>query len=779
MEETGSVRGVLRFRPSGVVAKGGAVGLRQKGEQVQSEKTDEGGAFRLDAVRCGLAFELLASGRGMAPARFEQEPLEAKEDRDLGVLWVDPAVSVAVSVRSIEGDAPIEGAQVAAFSVPPIRSASDLWSRTRTLGVPPEPTLHGTTGGDGIVRFFTVPAGTWCLVASKTGSVREGWVDPHGGRGELVIRGDEGNVDLVLRLARGLSLSGRVLDATGQPVAGATVVTGFPVLWNPPALFSRTRTDAEGRFTFDDLRAGEMILLVSRDGISLTHGPRVRLPLSGDVDIFLRTGTVAGSVYDADTGQPVPGATVVAGGIGRAEARTDAEGRYLIDSLPPCTVTLILAEKEGWVPADSSDVAGLVLRQQARVPWIQGRTRLEIPLRAGETVVHDILLRRGVRLSGTVKGPEGGIPWAKVTVVSSRATEGLIIPVTMTDASGRFDLPGVPEGPVLVVAEKEGWCQPGFPAGKAWEESLKTGVPPTPDRLDIPRAGAIVHDVVLARGLVLEGRVVSGDGAPLPGATVVISQQTFGYHEHRSLTGEDGSFRVAGLMPGVRAMTWAEKDGWYVVDGSTPLALPLEGSPPEVTIRMHHAARVQGVLTSSSGRPVEGGAVWVSVVTGRRDESGRSVEEGTPRNPVRSDGGYEAPMASTSEGEFTVVASATGFHETRSKPMKVMAGQEVYVVDLVLAESHRMEGRVVTKGSAAGIPGARVFLGHRPEMTWAVTDRDGRFVIEDLDAKYGTYGGGKGVYLVSADSDGYRRGHVQVSIDTHNDLVIELEPSTD
>ncbi len=743
-----------------------------------SGRSGADGAFLLRSIPAAAPFDVGASSPGFVGGRWPQKPLRDGEERDLGDLWLDPSAEVRFHVRDLDGDAPLEGALVEAFRTNPLLGGEGVLDRLRAMGRTVEAAARATTGAEGTAILRDLPAGTWSFVATKEGyapAIPEGRGT---GRQDHELPGVVSPTVFTLRLARGHSLAGRVLDARGDPVAGARVLAGQGLDGAPAAAAFRATADGLGRFRFPALPSGEVWLRVSRNGNAVVRGPRVRIPFAGEIDIVLRPGGVlAGTVYDADTGRPVEGALVLARGVGDAESVTDAEGRYSIEELPEGTITVLAVSKEGWSTTEEPTVAGIPLRRRPLVPWVQGRYRPDLPIRGGETTWHDLLLRRGAALRGVVRGPDGPVPWARVLLVSEpSAGGGFPIPGTMADGAGRYRFPSLPPGPVLVAVEKEGWWQPDFPRGGEWAGALRTGGPATPCRVAIPAEGEVAFDPVLTPGVLLEGRVLRTDGNAFPGARVVALQVPRGAAIRRAAAGADGLFRFEGLVPGCRASLWAEEDGWYVENGSLEVELPAEGLAAPVVLRLGRGGTVRGRITSATGLSLEGASVSLAVEPGRRD-SGRLVGEWIGPHPIGPDGTYEATVpAAPGPGTFSVIARARGHQEARSRTREVMAPGEEHRVDLVLEEAHRIKGRVVARDGGLPVAGARVGSGYRTDLVLAVSDRDGRFALEDLEGRNAVYHGpGQGEYLVTVQADGFLPAKVPVPLASHGDLRVELD----
>src|SRR5262245_52100809 len=146
---------------------------------------------------------------------------------------------------------------------------------------------------------------------------------------------------------------GQVVDAaTGDPVGEAIVTLTMPKYFeNPATPRGRVMTDAEGRFFYSDLPAGEYFLEAKKDGyapgmygqrrawgqnqlVSLAEGER-------PTDIKLRMwkhGVIAGTVVD-EAGEPVVGVTVRALIKDVFAGRTQFGNMQVIGELVPTTTT--------------------------------------------------------------------------------------------------------------------------------------------------------------------------------------------------------------------------------------------------------------------------------------------------------------------------------------------------------------------------------------------------------------------------------------------------------
>ncbi|MCK4850139.1 MAG: carboxypeptidase regulatory-like domain-containing protein [Phycisphaerae bacterium] len=154
----------------------------------------------------------------------------------------------------------------------------------------------------------------------------------------------------VMVIKRGVQISGTVMDAEGNPVAGARVKQGRD-RWGLE--YSQTTTDEQGRFKFTNAKPGEMILTVQKEGFA----PQMARPQARrDMDplrLVLEKGqTILGRVVD-ERGESVAGARVLVifwnqAATIRFDVRTDLDGRFSWQDAPSNEVFFRIA-KEGYV----------------------------------------------------------------------------------------------------------------------------------------------------------------------------------------------------------------------------------------------------------------------------------------------------------------------------------------------------------------------------------------------------------------------------------------------
>ncbi|MBL7154827.1 MAG: carboxypeptidase regulatory-like domain-containing protein [Phycisphaerae bacterium] len=250
---------------------------------------------------------------------------------------------------------------------------------------------------------------------------------------------------VVIKLHRGGSIEGTVVDEQGLPVAGASVIPLSKACGTMPRVkdvfvseAGAVETDAAGRFTLNNLAAGTETLKVNHEDytFNIVKGIEVSQDeVSEDVEIVLsRGGAVEGYVYDYE-GKPQPNVTLLfqddtgyGGGsdeeAGRfATAITDANGFYHVSRLP---------ERMCYVRRSNSGGSLGVIRRSV-LPQNGVTARLDFggdPVVFGRMIVDATPLANARVILGDSSSPYWGVHKC----------------IARTDAQGRFSFPGTPVG---------------------------------------------------------------------------------------------------------------------------------------------------------------------------------------------------------------------------------------------------------------------------------------------------------------------------------------------
>ncbi|MFD4603056.1 DHA2 family efflux MFS transporter permease subunit [Streptomyces sp. NPDC058464] len=225
----------------------------------------------------------------------------------------------------------------------------------------------------------------------------------------------------------GSQLYGRVSEAAGTPVEGATLT----LISSAGRQLARAVAHFEGRYVLDVPGAGSYVLIAAAEG----HQPQAATvvvgdePLSHDVMLSANRGLV-GTVITAGDGAPVPGATVaVTDVLGEALAAdtTDESGAFAFGELPEGDLTVVV-NAQGFRPA-------------------------ALPVRVfGPRLAHlDVALWPGAVLRGTVRAGSDRRPLddARVTLVDQA---GNVISTATTGPDGDYAFTDLDAGDYSVIA---------------------------------------------------------------------------------------------------------------------------------------------------------------------------------------------------------------------------------------------------------------------------------------------------------------------------------------
>ena len=322
--------------------------------------------------------------------------------------------------------------------------------------------------------------------------------------------------------ALAVTVSGRVLDPSGNPVRGAKVVweayrTDEETLVDEtkgvaPAPLGETATNPEGRFRVTLDKPGVEVAIRVLPGAvpgALLPGP---YDSSEDVeldDVELPSAEkVSGRVTD-EAGKPVSGAKVrVRSGslfekddvVHYAEATTGSDGAFSIGNAPGKSGSLSV-RAPGYAPSSQFSMQ--------------------------RTDVEKVTLKKGGTVSGTVLDPAGK-PAEGVIVLSGSLA-------VMTDASGNYRLAGVARGTRMVEAQG------------------KSDLVAENDSVRVKKGETSEVPLRLARSASVTGSVIDEKTRrPLPGVRVSASTGGFSFRpgetaSRRARTDAKGKFRIAGL----------------------------------------------------------------------------------------------------------------------------------------------------------------------------------------------------------------------------------------
>lgn len=460
-----------------------------------------------------------------------------------------------------------------------------------------------------------------------------------------------------------------------------------------------------------------------------------------DGEVVDREGTPVAK-FDARAVLEGSGAMFGVGAERKQDSVVDSEdGRFRLAGLRPGTWQVrILAD--GYARSDVQEIS---------LPLPDGAPPIRFVLQPSATVEGSVLDSLGQPVSGA----RVGLQLELAQRVQQQMEGGGI--AAFTDNAGRFRLEGLDPGPAALEATRE-----GFAASEAVAVDLV--------------AGEVTRDITLAlrTGGTLTGVVLTPEGDPRPGRSVILQLMPSVDRQHILESGPDGSFAKEHLEPG----------SWQIVVMANVMKQGAEDASEEgvaqtlgdmiierVTIKEGESTHV--VLGVSDGRPIE--------VSGRVTHAGEGVSKAIVSFvPEDSESMGDLKMAVTdAEGNYRTTLQrrgswlvtvqnnvATGRQNSIEFLERMPDDGDTHLLDLELPGG-RITGRVsgpsgkpvancrITLNVEGGIAYGSFLGGHYTE---SVTDSEGRYEIKYLRAgRYAIAAGGPELGGMFGDDAPYGR----------------------
>jgi len=439
----------------------------------QARKTDSQGRFLLtfDANNFGNMADFPRIVIARDPARNLAAALEIDESATNAEVKLAPGLTLAGRVCDPKSSA-IPGAEIQ-MMIKQERFSSSLGFPTRC-------------DADGRFEIKGLPAGQGYAI----------WASGFGfGRVTRTIEASETNQGRIALEALQLpiadrKIAGQVVDADDKPVAGAWVSSYGE---EQPGLSGRT--DAKGRFAFNNVCAGPISLSASSPGggngsITAEGGDTnitIQLGVSGSFGRTTGSVKIIGTVLDPD-GKPAPKAMIACFPYSDGERRADTEGRF----------TLFV---------DPNRFGSMQINQRVLIARDPERNLAVAEDVDEETTNVTLRLGPGLTLVGKVVDVSGKpVPKARAHVLfwTERTGSPLGAPV-IADGEGRFEIKALPPGRRYgVTASAKGFGQDNHTVEPSENEQ----------RLELDPFELLVADQRVA------GQVLDADDKPVARASV-------------------------------------------------------------------------------------------------------------------------------------------------------------------------------------------------------------------------------------------------------------------
>ena len=427
----------------------------------------------------------------------------------------------------------IAGTVIDAMSLMPIAGADVYIFQSGTL------IDTQTTNGAGMYTAADLAPGDYIVLARASGYQGQA-------QGAAVIVAMTTTADFSLQPNPG-SIGGQVTDAsTSNPIEDAqigvylgSVQVGF------------ANTDSSGNYNVPDLAPGDYVVVAS----SANYGPQaVGASVAANAATLLnfaleqQAGAIAGTVLDASTTDPIPGArvTIFQDQIAIMALLTDPDGNYQAPGLTPGDYFVA-------VQADNYQSSGSPAAVTSN----------------NTTLVNFSLASNPGSLFGTITDAmtTNPIPGARILLFSNSQ----LIAFAVSDGNGAYEIPDLAAGTYLVLVRA-----PGYRAAFS-SEVVMVGAATMADFALNGNPGGV------------EGTILNFcNGLPVAGALVIVTDGSdiVGF----ALTDENGNYTIDGLAPGNYTVAAAKQNFFansepavVIANALTPVDLSLtpKALPPQ------------------------------------------------------------------------------------------------------------------------------------------------------------------------------------------------------
>lgn len=584
------------------------------------------------------------------------------------------------------------------------------------------------TGNDGRFSFVDLTPGMYRFQAELRGF--------QGGRKEttLVALSGESQEEIVLVMSSGMSISGRILDSLGAPIAGAQIAafkerveqdaplqTRLQVLLNLEDMQQENgivaESDANGRYEVVGLENISYRLQTVVSGFSPSEKRYIAAGSTG-VDFNLELGGILSGVVSDPGGASVPEALVeIYRQTGTmdiieiiqerafpplASRLTDASGQFEFNELGGSSEFRLVVQADGYQP-----------RQFEKLSVLPG---------GSERV--DVILEQGMVIEGTIYDPDGNAlagARCKINPMGSRA-EGPPIELTddglETDESGQFRFDTLDDLDYRLVVSF-----PDF----ATHQQLR--IRPSGEPLNIQ----------LTEGAAISGGVFDAESsAPIAGAVIMVNDVAD--VKKSAVTDSSGLYYVRGVTEQRRPIAFMNVDAkGYMRSGNVEASVTEGVETTGQDFYLQRNGVVRGICLDAAGNPLSGVSVSARKM---HSEQNPVVVNAAPPVTSKADGSFEVVEVSPGAGMF-VEGTHSQYLTSQSDSFDLLAGGSINSLVLTMKIGGAISGIVIDE-SGVPLEGAVVavrdeWLGDvNPESlpNKAISDAAGQFTIRSLPAGY-------------------------------------------
>jgi protocatechuate 3,4-dioxygenase beta subunit len=693
-------------------------------QHLPAAETQADGSFTFAGVPAGTDYVLIVDHPPYRRVVLKSLTVNADRTTDVGRLVLGAPTSLGGEVLDAMGRA-IAGAKVQVLRDTSRPESFDIRRALFELQVSGAAVAQASVDGDGRFLLEDLPPGRYVLRVSAAGYATAF-------KSDVLVTLDEHSSAVRVVLDPGAGFYGKVADETGRGLAGARVIA----VVIPGKHLNRfdqeeVLADETGAYRLDTLIPGMTYGIEAwAEGYAPTgHYVREVAGLKRRDWTLARTGRVEGRITDEATGAGIPDCQVmlVAGplhGASPVSTTTDDAGGFVLPFVNPGPVLMFSAKAVGYQPGDQFNLAS-----------VQG-----LKVVAGEVTWVDWALRAGGAVVGRITTDGGrAVPYAAVALADRRRSrQRWTGEVTgLADAEGAYRLVGIQPGEYDLRVTAPGYAPP--------TEDEATRVVVGED------LGEVRKDVVLARGAVLEGTVLSPAGDPVRGARVWVEAApgapgAEALRDLMAISGGNGAFRIAGIPSQAHVDVLAEHDA-YVRSARETLRLA-PGQSRKLTLKLREGAKLPGRVVDVRGVPVAGARVrWGNVdgVAERDLRTSFEADEHLGARVVRADADGRFTLTGLPPGTLLLKVEREGFSAWYRRDLAIGEESLQPALTVELEATLTVRGRVT--GLDTGRPLARAFVyarelgaaeGQEPDagrvqaIVSAETGADGRYVLDKV-----------------------------------------------
>ncbi len=407
---------------------------------------------------------------------------------------------------------------------------------------------------------------------------------------------------LELRLTRGRSVSCRVVDNEGKPVAGAlTVVKPLPE--NSRYSIWLKDTDKQGEFKVPNIPKNDIKLSILKSGYIAVRDFVVG-PSENEVLIRMNPALrVQGMVMDAQSDKPIPNfeisAVIESGGRSRtSDPVTFAEGKYELtfDEARPESLRLQVSAI-GYEPATSEEIK--IDEGQRTIDFKLARSRSFDKTTAGRPR-EEVKPPGPRRITGVVRDEKGKVVSDAIVFTQPRIAED-----TITNAEGVFKLRlrRQPRGRMGSMSSRQ---ETTYLLVRHIKRNLAAAIELDDD--------ADTLDIKLSSGIILSGKVIDVEGRGIAQAELSLTFwiSDFGYSiREKAHIDSQGNYEIRAVPSGYKFSVSASAEGYgqqYVrADTDEAMDDRMELEPMVLAVA---DISISGVVVDVEDKPVAGVRIY-------------------------------------------------------------------------------------------------------------------------------------------------------------------------